>query len=598
MINYFKHTDGEAFTLNNEDYVGFFNIVDNIAYTGKSYTAESILLTPKSTFIADTYIKALEFDTTYNNIPTLTPYYSNTFDLLDAKGMSQYIDSINNNNLICFNSLVLGNPTVFNYEETNGRYYGLESTLEDSPDSVPVKYDYNGNIEPFSVSQYWAFLDEIITGVLLVDVQETFKYICSNGVNDYILTGSFSENVPLTLSYLKVNANFDTSSPDHATPNFTYSIHHDKEASKLLIVKLDAIEVYDITNFENCENLILIDRLGFSNPSTFKFNVWSDTDDNYNTIPSTWNDGYRSYGDNFQYYVKFGKNIRSIIENDTLILSNKYSIDEYRSIKLTDYGISNVIAIDIRTIDDYVVILHKDDEQLKVSFFDPSIEILEFITRDIYSINYVENMKIQFSDIDSNIFYINSSTEYQSRYISAPKYPSGRLELEDLHYPEDLIWNTAFEIYNLVSLKWDNINKSNTFNNLTTAETFTNNKMYMILHNVGRLYALQQYPNDRFLNAVPLNLSKSFKSISCNQSSIGLYLNSELSNLIYDTMNISNSSSNSFTITENSVNLSELTLSDYNYNNSYFNGNETVNVITLQRISTNLINLQNKLLPS
>ena len=36
MISYFKYTAGESFTLNGDDYSGFFTVVNGSAYTGKS----------------------------------------------------------------------------------------------------------------------------------------------------------------------------------------------------------------------------------------------------------------------------------------------------------------------------------------------------------------------------------------------------------------------------------------------------------------------------------------------------------------------------------------------------------------------------------
>jgi hypothetical protein len=601
MISYFKHTDGEAFTLNGENYSGFFHINNNNAYTDKLSSVDSQQLEPKSNFITELYLNSKEFDTTYNNIPTLTQYFSNTFDLLDANGMSEYLKSINNNNLTCYKSVLLANPTVYKYEETNGRYYGIISDDEESQFSVPVKHDYRGNIEPFSISQYWKFLDDIVTGELIVNSSEDFKYICSDGINDYILSGSFSQDIPLTLSYIKKNVEFDITLPAHNTPNLTYSIYHDLENNKLLIVKLDSIEIYDTKNLDECNELILVDIISSINynPPIFKYNLWNTFDEYPNLTQSKWDSKYRIYGDISTNNIQFGQNMRTSLYNNVLMLYNKYSNDVYQQIILSNYGISNVLSLDIRSVDDYIGIIHKTiDDKLKISFFDPLSIDSSIITYNILSVTSSNGLKLSFSSIDSNVFYINTPTEYQSRYISAPEYPSGRLELCDLLYPTDLIWNTAQELYNYLVVKWDNANnKSNNFNNLVVSQTFANNKMYMLLHNVGRLYALQQPVNGRFLNAIPLDLTKSFTSMTCNQSSIGLYINSELSKLIYDLVNMVNSSSSSFIMSELGPILSELQVLDYNYNNLYYNGNETLNVIVLQRISTILTSLQYKLLP-
>jgi hypothetical protein len=56
MISYFKYTNGDAFTLNDVDYSGFFTIVDSVAYTGKVKDSNSELLTPKQNFISNFFL--------------------------------------------------------------------------------------------------------------------------------------------------------------------------------------------------------------------------------------------------------------------------------------------------------------------------------------------------------------------------------------------------------------------------------------------------------------------------------------------------------------------------------------------------------------
>ena len=53
MISYFKYTAGEAFTLDGENYAGYFNVENKKAYTGKTRTASSQPLSAKNTFLAN-----------------------------------------------------------------------------------------------------------------------------------------------------------------------------------------------------------------------------------------------------------------------------------------------------------------------------------------------------------------------------------------------------------------------------------------------------------------------------------------------------------------------------------------------------------------
>ena len=41
MIEYFKFTGGDAFTLSGEDYNGFFNVKDGVPYSGRTFTSDS-----------------------------------------------------------------------------------------------------------------------------------------------------------------------------------------------------------------------------------------------------------------------------------------------------------------------------------------------------------------------------------------------------------------------------------------------------------------------------------------------------------------------------------------------------------------------------
>ena len=64
MIEYFKYTGGEAFTLSGDAYYGFVNIRDGIAYPGKSFSSSSKVLSANGTFLANCFLNELEFDRT------------------------------------------------------------------------------------------------------------------------------------------------------------------------------------------------------------------------------------------------------------------------------------------------------------------------------------------------------------------------------------------------------------------------------------------------------------------------------------------------------------------------------------------------------
>ncbi len=66
MIEYFKFTGGDAFTLSGKDYNGFINVRNGIVYSGKSLTSSSKVLSSKDTFLSNSFILQKEFDNISN----------------------------------------------------------------------------------------------------------------------------------------------------------------------------------------------------------------------------------------------------------------------------------------------------------------------------------------------------------------------------------------------------------------------------------------------------------------------------------------------------------------------------------------------------
>jgi len=515
-------------------------------------------------------------------------YYSNVFDILNKTGIDELVNSVDTNNILCYKSLVLANPTVFKYEETSGRYYALSTTAEESSTGIFPKEGIGDTI-PFAATQYWKFLDDVTMGTFVVDSYENFKYICSTGTTDYILSGSFVSNVPLTKLYSYTNS---------PTYNKTHQIYNDVDNNKLVFVRSDAIYVYDSSNYDDCNKLILIDKIPLKKSDTEEY-LWNTTFkpyDNSNTI--IWNIKYPSTAANNPYFIKFGKNVRTALDVKTLLIQNKYSSDIYQSIDLASYDVGNILDLDIRSVDDCVILLNMKPDGLYAMFLDP-LDVKNTISnKPLYSISSnIGGQKIRFSDTDSNVFYTYNGKEYQSRYLSNPSYPSGRLETCDLKYRKTYLWNTTDETYNYIDLLWNLGNKSsNTYNNLLVSNISKYNKMYAIVHNIGRLYALNQNMNDRFLNSVPLDLVKYFDGVACGGTSIGLYLNISLQKILKDTLNLFNKAINSFTIEERKTIPRKLGEFIQTTGNFYMNGNETVNVIMLQRIMLTITNIQKTIL--
>jgi len=55
MIDYFKYTNGDSFTLSGYEYSGIFTVHEGKAFTGKTYNTTSKLLSGKDTFLTNCF---------------------------------------------------------------------------------------------------------------------------------------------------------------------------------------------------------------------------------------------------------------------------------------------------------------------------------------------------------------------------------------------------------------------------------------------------------------------------------------------------------------------------------------------------------------
>ena len=296
-------------------------------------------------------------------------------------------------------------------------------------------------------------------------------------------------------------------------------------------------------------------------------------------------------------YIRFGKNVRTTIKDNILYILNKYSSDVFNTLSLNKYNVNVVLSIDVRNTDDCVLVLFKNNENhLKILVIDSETMT---VTEDfLYSIEDLDSYTIRFSTIDSDMFYIWNKNEYQTRFISKPHYPAGRLEESDLYYLDNYKWGNATVKYNKFFANWGYHNdKSNTYNNITSCETVKNNKMYKLHHNIGRIYAMRQSANDRFYASVPLDVANNFDNSVCSESSFGFYFNNAISTIIRDTLNLFIKAYSSFSISERAVANKKLKDLVYASNDLYLNANETVNILAIQRIFLLINEIQSTLLP-
>ena len=707
MSSYFKYTPGNDFILNNSPYSGFFHVLSGIAYSGRKHDTNSQSLTPENKFTTKIYLNREEFDTTYGSIITLAhTNYIHSFDILDKSKFDKFILEIDSNNLYCFKSIITGNPTIFNADKNNYYHYGLSALNEDTPtaprySTYPPQTSY-----PFTNS--WGFINNINTGSFVVDTYDNFKYFCADDTNFYILSGNFSNDS--NLAVIKSTIFGET----------IYNIYVDDEKDQLFMVFKDNIKIYNISNFNTCQNLFLIDNI--SNPHALS-------------------------AQNIQF-VKIGNHFRTeltytpiIYTESALILKNKYTTETELTISLSKY-FDYIYDLAIRSIDDFIIVLGRKGNSISCVMIDPyDLENIKYHTLNDIDHRYIEfkniALHVMFSTNDSNIFYIYDNDIQHARYISNPTSTSwGRFEsliytiaghperipdnlkasnthedgweisinllndgivrscdangesllvkyfpiskdiINKKNIPDDFLiyidgkhyfpithyliefgdgsndflntswvpvgastfnvgaghiytegqftikislWNgcTKNFLYQTIEIPINTIRnphpKNNIFYNEQSDTGFTPfsrftydlsyreysnyGYQYMLVHVFDRLFTFKQPINDKYLNGDSMDLNKQFQYANCSNSSFGLYFDNIMNVILKDTLALYDKFETSFTFSRDSISRKYLDFIPNIGRDLYLNTNETINVIPIKRMTDNIINIEQALLP-
>jgi hypothetical protein len=584
MNNYFKHTNGEAFFLNGQDYIGFFHVIDGNAFTGKINNSNSEKLISKNNFISNFYLKKLEFDNQFKFIENTSPFFSNTFDIINKNEITNIFEQINYNNLIIFKSLVLQNPEIVNFDSNDCRFYGLSSSpIDMRNDDIMFTKSVISHIDPYRYSPEWQFLEEIKYSTFFVKSDQTFKYLCSTGFDIYIVKGSMESNS--ILEYIKIELNNNEE---------LYNIDYDEIFNRILITVNDEIRAYKSENFIECDELVLIDIIKLGDLVTDDL-TW-DVDKEFSKTFSTYDSSTYNIDTNNSKSIRFGYNLRLNITDDNILFYNKYSKNLINVFKLSDYDISNILDVAMRNEDDFVCVLHTQNNENLITFFDP-YNIEDSVKNYVISnLEKSDNYKLIFSKHDSNIFHINTEKQHQVRFISNPTHAAGQMKDFNLKYPDNVKFGDFFQKFGISVLKWNTKNlDSNNYVNIDSKIFSKKDKQYIILNNSGRLYCFKQNFSDTYYKAINLNVEKQYNDIKCSENSFGLFLNKNIANIIQDILTLYIKAKNSFIISENDVIMDIIKEVDYEFKNLYINGNETVNIISIQRIFTLLNDIQEKL---
>ena len=365
MINYFKYTSGNAFTLSGVDYSGFVNIDDNKPFTGRIKDSFSVELSSKDNFLSRSILEKREFDNSptafsTNKVKSLeysprnvlsNDFLKKNFNILYKNNLSLYsLGQVYNNSFL--------DTTNFKDEQAFGGFFGLSSTTtdirnDDNKASKNLNTPYQ--IDPFKNADESRFpgisaLDD--TKKAYVETfEDGFLYTITTDSETIAFSGCFSGQLE------KIN----NAAVQSELANVT-KLNVDKANGLIYCPKVESdgltyTDIYDRDIFRSCARLKLVDRI-----KTSEFRVINNN-------------------------ISFGKNYKvvQVIDNENSIkleISPTTTTEILATLPISRLDNPEYVKVEARYTDDLLLIIVKplSNTQIYNAYF---IDISEFILNGI-----------------------------------------------------------------------------------------------------------------------------------------------------------------------------------------------------------------------
>jgi hypothetical protein len=614
MIEYFKYTTGESFTLSGADYSGFVNVRDGVAYTGKTFSVSSKILQPQDTFFANCILDKLEFDRTVTSVDrstVLTKPEISPRRVIDQSFIDTNLQIFNQNNLNLYALNIISQTDLLNFKNSakdgNAYFLGLSSgkfDIRNNDTKLPKDNIYPLQIDPFSYINKVPgvnVLDDTIDSTLFVYNDETYFYFTTTPTASHTFSGSFIKNT--TLVPIQPDQE-DGETLFKGGTRFTYDNSTDILYSLSAGSDVIDLNLYDNSFVNPCGKLKLVDKIVL----------------NENIIDQT-----VKIGNNLLGYKYLEIDEDEAGSSPAIAIRNKYSNKLIKTIFCEN---ETIIAFDIRDSDDSILVLTEPSQappevtvgntgdggvfylyQLDAekitdlsTNLNPKVVYRHTPTYEFTAVNE-DDIEIFFSQNDSNIFVLNDEGFITTRFISNPSEASGFANPENLQYLPDMYFNNTGERFNLIQKKFNsNTLRSNYLNFINYIITKNDTDLFFLMHNIGRIYLFKE-SNLLYQNFVPLDLKNLYEEITSCESSLGISLNSEIQNIVKDTVSIFLNLSliPSKAVIDGIPILREYTTYkglDINFRDIEFHENEAVDYNVISRVFNELFELQEQILNS
>jgi hypothetical protein len=464
----YNYTEGEVYTLSGNNYVGYFNVENKVARTGRTKTADSQLLAPTSNIAVDLY--QYEID---NNLVFPDRLIIDTVDL--PNNLEEII--------IPPNEIVTNRVFTAHLKRLYENTLFLYSQLSIASNDIPNGYLYWIGISaanPLSANQQkWNPGSLITTNYPYGDVgypqiDSSKKCITVKKLNnaDYI---SFAVS---NTTFSVISSKADKTATAAVFSTSAIDLNSDKVYSKIEDIAIsnnqyvyivdsgnNAIYKYDISGYTTTDITIadrkfLVDitgrlgdtkdKSGFNEPTVVEANS------SRVYVYDSGNKCIKVYTSDFAWVNTFILNaditIKDIAYNEfhntVFAIAEKTNFDY--SLLVFDYNVKTLIE-EIDLDEKYEEII--DGQSNKISTSRKG--------RIAYTLDPREELRgIRFSTQDSNIFYIFSNYNIYKKFLTKPQATIGKWSISKAGIGWGYIWNFIDVNWNSLFVTWNTISGS------------------------------------------------------------------------------------------------------------------------------------------
>lgn len=342
MINYFKYTSGNAFTLSGVDYKGFVNIDENTPFTGRVKNSFSKELSSKDNFLARSILEKREFD---NSPSSFTTNVVNSLEysprnVLSNDFLKKNFTILYKNNLSLFSlGQVYNNSyldtTNFKDEQTLGGFFGLSSTTIDDRDDDNKTFKNLSQpyqIDPFAGANKLRFPDlfemDNARRAYVETYEDGFVYTVNTDSKTIAFSGNFSgEFEKIKNSSIQKDLEVITRCDVDKANGLIYSPSLNEDG-------LNYTTIYDRDIYRACQRLKVVDKIKTSTSKVINNNI--------------------SFGKNYKVVQVIDDN-----NNINLEISPNFTSEILATIPISIFNNPEYVKVESRFSDDLLLIVTK-----------------------------------------------------------------------------------------------------------------------------------------------------------------------------------------------------------------------------------------------